>query len=168
VDAAESVALAGDVILLATLAVFALQAREMAKQSAAGALATRSAVYQALTDSMIRIDRMFVERPELRQYIYGGAALPTDELERSRVLATVELIVDFIDNVVTQAPHLPEYLNGPWRVYIATVMRSSVVLQDFWRENRAWYSDEMQRLLDPMCTSVEATTTPSVPTSGVA
>ena len=150
-DAATMTGLVSDVILLATMMVFIAQTRETTKQSAASALATRSGVYQSITDTMIDIDRLFVERPELRGHFYDEELLPDVPLERARVLAAAELLLDFMDNVITQAPHMPEYLNGPWRTYMTSLMESSSVLRDFWEENRPWYSTDMQSILDPLC-----------------
>jgi hypothetical protein len=141
---AIGLALAGDVILAATMAVFVLQVRHMARS-------TRASVYQTVADQMMSIDRLFVERPELRPYFYGNEPPPSEGLDRERVTAATELFVDFMDNVATQAPHMPEYLSGPWAKYFREVASTSPSIRSFWRANRDWYDDSLQRILDPAC-----------------
>jgi hypothetical protein len=148
-DSAVLVALAGDVILLFTMLVFTYQAQQMAKQSRESAAATRASVYQAITEQMLNIDRLFITNPELRPYVYEGAALPAEEPLRTQVLALAELFVDFFDNFVTQSGQIPPQLYEPWRRYARSVMQSSPAACAFWNENREWYSELLQEMLDP-------------------
>ncbi len=143
-NAADGVTLGGDLILAVTLVVFFFQARYMARS-------TRSSVYQTVADQMMSIDRLFVERPELRPYFYGNEPPPPDGLERERVTAATELFVDFMDNVATQAPHMPEYLSGPWVMYFRTIAATSPSIRAFWRAHRDWYDEGLQRILDSAC-----------------
>jgi len=150
-DAALAVALFGNVVLIVSVILFGLQFREMAKQSRHAARATLASVYQAMNDNMLQINRLFIDRPLLRPYFYGEQEL-TDESpeERERVEATAELFTNFIDNVLTQMPLLPGNLAEPWRAYFRSVTTSSPVLREFWKRRRAWYSEEMRALLDPL------------------
>jgi hypothetical protein len=144
VDAALAVALFGNLVLFASLVVLGLQVRN-------GARATLASVYQAMNDSMLQINRIFIDRPSLRPYFYGEQEL-TDESpeERERIEATAELFINFTDNVLTQMPLLPRNLAEPWRTYFAGVTTSSPVLRDFWKRRRETYSEEMRALMDPL------------------
>jgi hypothetical protein len=123
----------------------------MAKQSRHAARATLASVYQAMNDNMLQINRLFIDRPLLRPYFYGEQEL-TDESpeERERIEATAELFTNFIDNVLTQMPLLPGNLAEPWRAYFRSITTSSPVLRESWKRRRAWYSEEMRALLDPL------------------
>ena len=57
-NATVGLTLAGDVILAATMVVFMLQIRWMARS-------TRSGVYQTVADQMMSIDRLFVGPPRI-------------------------------------------------------------------------------------------------------
>jgi hypothetical protein len=155
-------AIASDLVLSATLIVFLRQARTMraqlehlalqtehvAREEDRSSKALRAGVYQSLSGLMIDVDRTFIAYPELRRYFYDGVPEPTDVTERSRVSAIAEMFVDLIDNFVAQAPHLPEYMSGPWGTYFEYLFRSSPAIQRFWQENRSWYSGELQRFFD--------------------
>jgi hypothetical protein len=139
-----AVTVSGDAILAATMVVFLLQARYMTRS-------TRSTVYQTVADQMMSIDRLFVEHPELRQYFYGNGLPPAEVLDRERVAAATELLVDFMDNVTKQARQIPEYLSGTWEKYFRTIASTSPSLRAFWSEHRDWYDAALQRVLDPAC-----------------
>lgn len=140
----DGVTLAGDMILAVTFVVFVVQAQSMTRS-------TRASVYQTVAEQMMSIDRLFVEHPELRPYFYGSKPSPSEELDRERVAATCELFLDFMDNVVGQTRHIPEYLTGPWQEYFQSIASTSPSLREFWRTNRDWYDDNMRRLLDSTC-----------------
>jgi hypothetical protein len=144
VDAALAVALFGNLVLFASLVVLGLQVRN-------GARATLASVYQAMNDSMLQINRLFIDRPLLRPYFYGHREL-TDESpeERERVEATAELFINFTDNVLTQMPLLPTRLAEPWRTYFGSVTTSSPVVREFWKRRRGSYSDELRAFMDPL------------------
>ena len=148
-DLATTVAGIGDIILLLTMVVFAYQARQMALESRETAAATRSVVYQGISEQMQEIDRFLIDRPHLRPYIYDGAPEPgTDQPEqRSQVEATAEMFMDLFDNFVTQSGNIPEELYGPWHRYALNLMETSPAMQRFWAENREWYSTLLQDVL---------------------
>lgn len=170
-------AVVSDAVLAATLFVFLVQARAMRQQTLhlarqtehlvrdedRSARATRAGVYQSLVQLMIDIDRIYIDRPELRCYFYDGADEPEDLLARSRVSALAETYADLMDNFLTQAQHLPEHLSGPYSAYFEDLARSSPAIRRFWRENREWYPEEMRQLLDPIAFSHQVP--PQLPTA---
>jgi hypothetical protein len=155
-DVTDAVTLAGDVILTATLVVFMFQARAMTKTN-------QSSVYQTVADQMMSIDRLFIDRPDLRPYFYGGKPAPAGGDERERVIATSELIVDFMDNVMMQEPNIPDYLTSAWQTYFRSIAADSPSIREFWRENRRWYDARMAGLLDEACLGADQAAPPSVP-----
>jgi hypothetical protein len=144
------VALSGNVALFVSLILLALQVREMTKQSALATRSTIAAVYQQMNDNMLDIDRLFVERPELRPFFYGDAVLPADAepVDRERLVAMAELIVDLMDNVVTQLPILPARLAQPWQDFFRGLVSGSPTLTEFWKAWRHLYSIDLRNLLD--------------------
>jgi hypothetical protein len=68
-------------------------------------VAQRAANDLALMSHAMGLDRLFIDRPELRPYIYEGWEVPDDEPMRSSVLATAELVVDLADSVASMMRH---------------------------------------------------------------
>src|SRR5690606_33337939 len=64
-------------------------------------------IYQMMLD----IDRFFIENPDLRCFIYDGATMPEAYEEGSpeyhRVMATIELMVDFMECAYSQFELMP-------------------------------------------------------------
>jgi hypothetical protein len=104
--------------------------------------ATFASVYQGIAGQMHDLDRLFVERPDLRPHFYGKKDLPDDERERDRVLATAELIVDFADNFVAQSPLLPSQYTRAYSDYFRDLNRTSPAIRHFWAECGKWYCDD--------------------------
>lgn len=114
--------------------------------------ATFASVYQGIAGQMHEIDKLFVEKPELRPYFYGDTPLPEDCNERQRVLATAELIIDFADNLVAQRPFLPRKYERGYDDYLRELYGSSLAMQRFWSDcGKRWYkSEELNNLFrDP-------------------
>jgi len=152
-------------ILLTTVIVFVRQARAMTNQSRATEKALLSGIYQAVTDNMLDIDHLFIDRPHLRKYFYDNEPVPEDETARDQVLAVAELFTDFVDNHNTQSMHLPNTLIEPWTTYFQSMMCTSPALQNYWRRYGSWYSQNLACLfadfpVDPLPEPVVRRTSP--------
>lgn len=58
--------------------------------------------------------------------------------------------------LTTTAHHEIDEVQG-WRNYMASVLRGSPTLRDFWRRNKNWYSRSMQETLDDWKNDSDAT-----------
>jgi hypothetical protein len=124
------------------------QVRHLDKQVENSRRATESNVYQGISELMIDIDRIYIEHPSLRPYFYDNWPEPTETAMRFRVSALAEVYIDLMDDMVTQEPHLSDFIKDGWERYFIDIMRTSPALQNFWRENRTWYNAQLQNLLD--------------------
>jgi hypothetical protein len=131
--------------------------------------ATFASVYQGIASQMHDLDKLFVERPDLRPYFYGEEPkpVPHDEPERGRVLATAELIVDFADNFVAQRRVLPGDYERGWAEYFRALYVSSPAVQHFWKKSSGWYCDDLDELLRGPDADSRPPTTDAVPAEAV-
>jgi hypothetical protein len=121
-------------------------------------------VYQYVPFLMFEIDRLFIEKPELKPYFYGQKPLTVDDPDYNRVMSTAELFVDFMDYVTEVEPALPEY---PWdtlKCYFRDLLRTSPALQQYWQKHDQWYPDTVTRILGHPCprSDTEMSTEPRV------
>ena len=133
-------AIAGVPLVVGSLLTVAFQVMREAK-------AERAAVYQEIVRTMLDIDGIFVERPELRKYFYRGVAIEPGDPEYERTLALAEMIVDFADNVVQQAERMGEDLTKYWQAYLCDLYESSPPVREFWAENCHWYAPDLHAVL---------------------
>jgi hypothetical protein len=116
------------------------------KQTRLSTRAALAAVYQGISDQMHDIDKVFVDNPTLRPHFYADEPLPNDRVERERVMALAELIVDFSDNFLVQCPVLPDEYERGWLVYFKALYGSSPAMREYLLQNGHWYAADLQRL----------------------
>ena len=156
VDSSTVTGLVDNVLVLAMACFAVVQLREMNAQSRATAAATRGQVYQALSSAMLDIDRLFVERPELRPYFYDGVDIPCGFDEEQRVLATAELMCDFFDDCTAQAHLLDAASNDVWRNFARGIARTSPAVRAHWLRNGEWYSARLRAAIEDVVLAAEA------------
>ena len=122
----------------------ALQATEQVKQLSDESLRATQArlatVSQNVSMQMHDINRLFVDRPELKKYFYESAPLSKGDADHDRAMCIAEMIVDFMDNVLTQAPLLEGELSDAWRGYFEWVYQSSPIVRGYWDRHSDWYA----------------------------
>lgn len=129
------------------------------KQLKLSANANRATVYQSVPLLMFDIDRLFIERPELKPYFYGRKPLTHDDPEYNRIMSVAELFVDFMDYVTVVEPALPEYEWDSWKCYFRELLATSPALQQYWQEYGHWYPDTIAKVLGTPCSASGTNTT---------
>lgn len=149
-DAISAIATVISDLLIAFSILFAArQWREAAQQTKKAAVAISAATYQGVNAQLQEIDLLFVQYPELRPYFYADKPMPQDRRERDRVMAVAELLVDFMDNVVTQGHAMPADHRKVWNDYFKEQHASSAAIRIYWHENSHWYRKELLDILGP-------------------
>jgi hypothetical protein len=95
--------------------------------------------YQHIIDSQTSVDKIFLQYPELRPFLYDNVDLPNPDTElgrRARVVIDVALNV--IDSTYQQRDLIPDEMLGSWLHYASQVTNNKGVRQ-FLTENPDWY-----------------------------
>lgn len=121
------------------------------------ALATRGDTYTNLCGLSYDILRMMTERPHLYPYFYERKSLAEAGEHRVEVLCCCEMIANYCDNTALQRENIPDHVWQRWRNFVREQIALSVVLQDFMREYRAWYSPEVGEILDEVSSAGRST-----------
>jgi hypothetical protein len=132
------------------------QTRENAYQTRMSSRAAQASAYNNLAQSMLDIDRIFFDNPELRPFFYEDCAVPTDARLFARVNILAEMMVDFMDNAMVQGSLLEGYEWTEWESYFCDMYRTSPAIRDFWHTNRHWYSELLGDILDPLPAGVSS------------
>ena len=136
-------------VVTITLSFLTLIALLYQSMSLTKSLKTQS--YQHIITSQISVDRVFLEYPELRPFLYENVDLPNPDTElgrRARVVIDVALNV--IDSTYQQRELIPDEMLNSWLHYASQVTNNKGVRQ-FLTENPDWYpiamADEYSNLL---------------------
>src|SRR6266436_10244500 len=127
--------------------VFALKATK--RQIEVMMVSARGDVNERLYNQSLQIMRFFAENPSLRPYFADNRDLSTceNELEKCRVLSTVEMVAGFMELVALQLSEQPAEIQPRWKAYIVDGFNSSVVLREHLSTCTAWYADDFLSLL---------------------
>lgn len=136
-------ALGAIILPIITIAGFLLVIKQLKDAREALETQTREQVYQA----SLGILNMFIEHPGLRPYFYDRVQLPTHEPERSKVLASCEIMGDHWENILLSKKSLDKETLTVWEDYMVGIYNTSPALAYFFLHEGYRYSDNfLQRL----------------------
>ncbi len=122
------------------------QYKQMTEQTREQTLATRATVYQNLTAMMLDIDHFFIDHLDMKPYFYNSTPIPEDPELRARVESVAEMLMDFMDFVLTHEAEVQPYPWDEWKLYFQFIYVNSPALQKFWAENTDWYMKEFKTI----------------------
>jgi hypothetical protein len=135
------------VLLRRQTSAVADQARHASVQAQHAANATLATVYQNIAMQMHDINRFFLDNPHLRGHFIRDEPVEEDDPEGERLECLAEMMVDLMDNFVTQSPMLDPRLCEGWREYFLDLYKRSPPIREYWKGHWDWYQSEMQALL---------------------
>jgi hypothetical protein len=92
----------------------------------------QGSTYQSICSTMIEIDRFFVDNPQLRPYFYGGKTLDgVALLEREKLNAVAEMVVDFFYDVFHQRDLMSQQTFQPYSSWMRRLYKNSPLLREF-------------------------------------
>ncbi|MET8283406.1 hypothetical protein [Micromonospora sp. NPDC005174] len=100
---------------------------------------TRFAAYDRSTDLFLEVDRLFLAQPDLRPYFYDGVQLAEDDVDRHRVEAAAELVLDVFEWIWRRQEELSHRDQEGWRHYILEMLDASPELCRFHHRHPAWH-----------------------------
>ena len=126
------------------------QAYEIRKSIDTANASTNFSTWNSVAQQWLDMDGMFVEHPELRKYIFDGAAPPTDQKEFERANAIANKVLDFIDNAITiqaytrgkpvQSKGFDNILDqSGWDDYFENVFSKSPMICDILKKHKSSY-----------------------------
>ncbi len=104
--------------------------------------------YGAVNNQISELDRIFIDRPELRPFFYENRDWPSKKLLRDRVTSVAERKLDFIDFWFTSAlqMNLKRYDMQSWRNYFQRSFKQSRVLCDVLNDEKDDYGEELRSI----------------------
>ncbi len=100
-----------------------------------------SQIYQNFVANSLEIDRILIEYPHLRKYVYYGEKVDENTEELERLMSLVELIVDVSENVEVYRKYIPKARKKGWFRFINDVKNTSAY--DFYmKRHQHWYETE--------------------------
>lgn len=105
--------------------------------------AIQGQTYQNVSQIMLDIDHLFIDRPELRPYFYGNKSVEGNDIDKERITSVAETIMDSFDSIYHQRETMPPQTYLAWLGYMRDIYGSSPALRDLLSRHRDWYGPDL-------------------------
>ena len=68
----------------------------------------KNQIYQNFVNNSLEIDRMLIEHPQFRKYIYGNETVNKDTLDLDLLMSMIELVNDVVENIYVYEKYIPK------------------------------------------------------------
>jgi len=105
----------------------------------------RNSVHQSTSASVITVDRMLVDKPNLYKLLYKDAPV-TDMDNREEIEAAAQTILDLLDLSVTQVTEFGSEWVAPyaWDNWIIDMFDHSPVIREYYETHSQWYGPGLE------------------------
>lgn len=134
------------------------QTRQLAQQTCHNSTATIATLYKEIAVQMIEIDKIFIDHPMLRPFMYDNKPLSEAEngQQSNQVLALAETFIDFFDLIATSLKISEEYQTHEifqkhlkeWLTFIKSMYQTSPAIRKTIQDKPDWWSPELYRLFE--------------------
>ena len=129
-------------LVLASVLVFAYQARELARQSRVGNEVAGTQAHREIMLHWKEVNDVFIQYPALHAYYYDQTPEPPSATDSVRLAVIADQHADFLDAVLITSRQLASYeytgQTYEWDPYITRVVGSSSILRSIIRGAGDW------------------------------
>ncbi len=139
----------GAIVLAVTLIILIIQTWIFDKQAKAALDASSAQSLAQMLETELKINEVFLRKPELRQYFYGGVHLEENSSVYADAESAAELFLDIMEHVLWQARFFPQLFapeksgegyKDTWKNYFHDMFISSPLLRKYLEKRQRWYS----------------------------
>ena len=130
------------IAVIASVLVFAYQARELARQSRVGNEVARTQAHRGILFHWKGLMDVFIQYPELHAYYYDQAPNPPSATDSVRMRVIAEQHADVLEVALVTIKQLKSYeyagLAYDWNTHITRAVGSSSILRSTIRDTPDW------------------------------
>ncbi|MBQ8000349.1 MAG: hypothetical protein IJ298_03935 [Ruminococcus sp.] len=95
-------------------------------------------IYQSFLNNSLEIDRILIEYPQFRKYVYGNEPIDENTKDIERIMSVMELMIDVSENIEIYKKYIPKSRRKGWMCFVEDVKKSSAYSYYMERYSR-WY-----------------------------
>lgn len=130
-----------DTIQILTITFSAITLVFLLYQSKVQTTTTKNQIYQNFVNNSLEIDRMLVEHPEFRAYIYGKKEIKPEEVDTELLMSATELVIDAVENIYVFEDDIPKDRRDGWLKF-AEQVEGSTAYRFYLDNTKGWYDVE--------------------------
>lgn len=78
-------------------------------------------IYESFISNSLEIDRLLIEYPEMRKYVYYGEKVDENTPDLDRIMSIVEFVVDAVENIEVYKKYIPKNRREGWMKFVRDV-----------------------------------------------
>lgn len=98
-------------------------------------------IYSSFVANSLEIDRMLIEHPEVRKYVYDREPVDENTPDLDRMLSIMALIVDIMENIEVYRRYIPKNRRAGWMAFVAD-MKETPRYVYYQKKYGHWYEVE--------------------------
>lgn len=115
--------------------------------------ALRSSTYQGILDKQLELDKIFIENPELRPYVFEKKEIKKSNSNYHKLISVADYQLDFFQMVWSQSEFLPEMQSSglawdSWAGYMKATFEYNSVLCSRLREVKGSYNRDFVEMIE--------------------
>jgi hypothetical protein len=116
----------------------------------------QASMYATIATQTLEMDKMFIEKPELRPYFYDGVDIKEDDKNYNLVMSIAEYQLDYFDSTRTELGYIPKDQDTQedretWRHYLGDSFANSPILCKRIKANSDWYMEDLVKIARENC-----------------
>lgn len=129
-----------DILEIATLSISVASLVGVIYQSINLQQTINSQIYQNLVSNELEIDRILVEKPYLRKYVYYGEPVDENTENLEEIMSFLELIIDIFENIQIYQRYLPKSRREGWLNFVRDIQQTPVYAF-YMKRHGHWYKE---------------------------
>lgn len=98
----------------------------------------QSQIYQNFVANSLEIDRILIDKPELRKYVYYGEPIDEKTENLDQVLSFIELVIDISENIEIYKKYIPRSRREGWFEFVSDIKKTPAY-QFYMKKHKNWY-----------------------------
>lgn len=153
----NSISSLASIAIVISLIFLVQQTRLFRQQTKANGETARAENHAGLREVMIKINEVFLDKPEIRRYFYDGVPIDTNSPDYAYAETVAEHLLDIMEHMLWQADTFPRLYGASeddklfwqvWDQYTIDMFLSSPLLRSYGQQKRNWYTHHIIDRLD--------------------
>ena len=99
-----------------------------------------SQIYQNFVANSLEIDRILIEKPELRKYVYYGEPIDDNTENLDQILSFIELVIDISENIEVYKKYIPKSRREGWFNFLNDTKKTPAY-KFYMEKHQEWYKE---------------------------
>ena len=100
-----------------------------------------SQIYQNFVANSLEIDRLLIEHPELRTYVYYGENVDENTENLDQLMSLIEFIVDATENIEVYQKYIPKSRRDGWMQFVYDV-KHTPAYEFYIKKHQSWFEEK--------------------------